>query len=112
MGGGSSFVFSSLRAQRSRHSKLAVAAERARSAILRAICEPLEGRRLLAAAVINGTVTLDESAGLQTSGVAVTGEDNNDSDVALSALQSQASTFYNRLFGAGGFALSTTFATQ
>jgi hypothetical protein len=74
-------------------------------------CEPLEERRLFAVN-ITGSVTLDESAGLQTGGVAVGGEDNNDNDVALSALQSQASTFYNRLFGAGGLGLSTTLPTS
>ena len=58
---------------------------------------------------INGTVTLDESAGLQTGGIAVGAEDNNDSDVLLSTLQSEAPTFYSRLFTSLG--LSTTFAT-
>src|SRR5262245_43329837 len=60
--------------------------------------EPLECRRMLSAA-INGSVTLDESAGLQTGGIAVPGEDNNDSDVALNQLPT---TFSNRLFGAPG----------
>jgi hypothetical protein len=46
---------------------------------------------------INGTVTLDESAGLQTGGVAVPPEDNNDSDVSLATLQTDAATFYARL---------------
>src|SRR6266498_4320693 len=64
---------------------------------------------------INGSVTLDESAGLQNSGVAVGAEDNNDSDVSLATLQSGALSFYNRLFnaaGSGGLGLSTTFATN
>src|SRR5258705_8409076 len=64
---------------------------------------------------INGSVTLDESSGLQNSGIAVSGEDNNDSDVLLGTLQSGASGFYNRLFdstGTGGLGLNTTFATQ
>ena len=74
--------------------------------------EPLERRQLMSVA-INGSITLDESAGLQTSGIAVSGEDNNDNDVALSTMQSQAASFYNRLFGvAPALALSTTFATQ
>ena len=33
---------------------------------------------------INGTMTLDESLGLQNTGIPVPGEDNNDSDVAFS----------------------------
>src|SRR5688572_21695401 len=77
------------------------------------ICaEPLESRRLMAVTV-TGTVTLDESSGLQTGGVAVTGEDNNDSDVTLGTLQTQAATFYNRLFSAPatGLGLATTFPT-
>src|SRR5687767_13455903 len=41
--------------------------------------ELLECRRMLSVA-INGSVTLDESPGLQTGGVVVGGEDNNDSD--------------------------------
>ena len=64
---------------------------------------------------INGSVTLDESLGLQNSGVPVTGEDNNDSDVSLTTLQTGALTFYNRLFNSvasGGLALSTSFATN
>jgi hypothetical protein len=73
--------------------------------------EPLEPRQLFTV-VVTGSVTLDESPGLQTSNVAVTGEDNNDNDVSLATLQSQAATFYNRLFGAGGLALSTTFPTS
>jgi len=71
--------------------------------------EPLEGRRMLSVA-INGSFTLDESAGLQTGGVAVPGEDNNDSDVALNQLPA---SFSNRLFGApaGGLGLSNAFPT-
>ena len=62
---------------------------------------------------INGSVTLDESLGLQNSGIGVPGvEDNNDSDVSLATLQSGASAFYNRLFGPGGLGLSTAFATN
>jgi len=65
---------------------------------------------------INGSVTLDESSGLQNSGIPnpVSGEDNNDSDVSLATLQSGASTFYNRLFNSapGGLGLSTTFASS
>src|SRR5205809_2057699 len=64
---------------------------------------------------INGSLTLDESLGLQNSGVAVPGEDNNDSDVSLATLQTGAATFYNRLFnsaGSGGLGLNTTFATN
>ena len=60
---------------------------------------------------INGSLTLDESVGLQNSGVAVPGEDNNDSDVSLATLQTGAATFYNRLFnsaGSGGLGLNTT----
>src|SRR5262245_37084368 len=56
--------------------------------------EPLECRRMLSAA-INGSVTLDESASLQTGGAAVPGEDNNDSDVALNQLPT---TLSDRLF--------------
>src|SRR6516225_2962304 len=66
---------------------------------------------------INGSVTLDESSGLQNSGIPnpVSGEDNNDSDVALSTLQSTVAAFSNRLFnsvGTGGLGLSSTFATN
>ena len=64
---------------------------------------------------INGSVTLDEFLGLQSTGVAVGSEDNNDSDVSLATLQSTVATFYNRLFNSvvtGGLALSTTFATD
>ncbi len=60
---------------------------------------------------INGSVTLDESAGLQNSGVGTTTEDNNDSDISLATLLADASTFYTRLFDAGELNLSNTFAT-
>src|SRR3954451_6658559 len=63
---------------------------------------------------ITGSVTLDESAGLQNSGTAIGAEDNNDNDVALATLQSGAAAFYNRLFNTvvnSGLGLSTTFAT-
>jgi hypothetical protein len=48
---------------------------------------------------LNGTMTLDESAGLQNATVppSVPG-DANDNDVSLSRLQSQVSAFYNRLY--------------
>jgi hypothetical protein len=58
---------------------------------------------------INGSVTLDESDGLQVGGVATSTEDNNDSDVLLATLQSQAASFYNRLFTDLG--LDPAFAT-
>src|SRR5262245_12863648 len=64
---------------------------------------------------INGSVTLDESLGLQNSGIPQSGEDNNDSDVSIATLQTGSTTFYNRLFNsaaAGGLGLSTTFATN
>jgi hypothetical protein len=64
--------------------------------------------------IINGSVTLDESLGLQNTGVAVPGEDNNDKDVSLATLQAGAASFYNRLFnstGSGGLGLATTFPT-
>ena len=64
---------------------------------------------------ITGSVTLDESLALQNSGIGVTGEDNNDSDVSLATLQSGSTTFYNRLFNnvaTGGLGLNTTFATN
>ena len=61
---------------------------------------------------INGAVTLDESALLQTGGVAVGQEDNNDSDIVLATLQSQATSFYGRLFGVGGLGLSTLLASS
>ena len=63
---------------------------------------------------INGTDTLDESLGLQNSGVAVTGEDNNDNDVSLATLQANALSFYSRLFNpvaSSGLNLSTAFPT-
>src|SRR5215469_447050 len=69
----------------------------------------------MATITITGSVTLDESLGLQNTGTAVTGEDNNDSDVSLATLQSGSTTFYNRLFNSvatGGLGLSTTFATN
>src|SRR5262245_52526398 len=69
----------------------------------------------MATITINGTVTLDESLGLQNSGTAITGEDNNDSDVSFATLQSAVATFYSRLFnstGSGGLGLSSTFATN
>src|SRR5262249_4193339 len=75
----------------------------------------LEDRWVPAATItINGSVTLDESPGLQNTGSPAGAEDNNDSDVALATLQSGAATFYNRLFNSaasGGLGLSTTFAT-
>jgi len=54
---------------------------------------------------INGSVTLDESLGLQDSGIAVPPEDNDDSDVLLSALPT---AFSDRLFTDLG--LDSTFA--
>ena len=73
----------------------------------------LPGGKIMAISItINGTVTLDESAALQTGGVATSTEDNNDSDFLLATLQSQAATFYNRLFGGGGLGLSTLLATS
>jgi hypothetical protein len=60
---------------------------------------------------INSSVTLDETIGLQTGGIASGGDDNNDSDVLLSQLQSQVASFYNRLFTAGGLNLDPAFAT-
>src|SRR4051812_42888778 len=77
----------------------------------RPLLEALEDRLAPATTItITGSVTLDESPGLQTSGVAVPGEDNNDNDVALSQLPP---SFSNRLFGspAAGLGLSSTFAT-
>lgn len=61
---------------------------------------------------INGSVTLDESAGLQTGGVADPPEDNNDSDITLATLQTDVASFYNRLFGALELNLSDDFATD
>jgi hypothetical protein len=71
--------------------------------------EMLESRRLMSVS-ITGSVTLDESPGLQTSGVVATGEDNNDNDVALSALPT---SFSNRLFSAptAGLGLSSSLAS-
>ena len=63
---------------------------------------------------VNGSVTLDESAGLQNSGTAAGSEDNNDNDVSLATLQANALAFYNRLFNTvanGGLNLATTFPT-
>src|SRR5215472_5556496 len=64
---------------------------------------------------INGSMTVDESSGLQNSGIAGPGEDNNDRDVALSTLQTGVVASYTRLFNSvpsGGLGLSTTFATN
>ena len=64
---------------------------------------------------ITGSVTLDESLGLQNTGIPVGAEDNNDSDVSLGTLQSTVAAFSNRLFnsvGTGGLGLSSTFATN
>ena len=74
-------------------------------------CERLEGRQLLSVAV-NGDVTLDESPGLQTTGVAVPNvEDFNDDDAAVGSLPT---SFSSRLFGSptAGLGLSSAFATQ
>src|SRR5687767_6712880 len=83
---------------------------RSHQCLERACLEQLESRRLMSV-TINGSVTLDESAGLQTSGIAVTGEDNNDSDVAVGSLPS---SFSSRLFGSpsAGLGLSNAFPTQ
>src|SRR4051812_43265798 len=82
------------------------------AAAVRTSLEPLETRQLLSV-VITGAVTLDESGGLQNTNIAVTGEDSNDNDVALSLLQSQAPAFYSNVFGASpGLGLSPTFSTQ
>ena len=68
------------------------------------------------AITINGSVTLDESSGLQNTGVPAGAEDNNDSDVAFSIASTPLPTsFSNRLFNSaanGGLGLSTTFATN
>jgi len=64
---------------------------------------------------IKGSVTLDESLGLQNSGITTGAEDNNDSDVSLATLQAAVASFSNRLFNSaatGGLNLSTTFATN
>src|SRR5262245_54460137 len=69
----------------------------------------------MATITINGTVTLDESSGLQNTGIPVGAEDNNDSDVSLGTLQSTVAAFSNRLFNSvatGGLGLNTTFATN
>lgn len=57
---------------------------------------------------VTGSVTHDESDGLQVSPTPATAtEDNNDQDVAnLSALQTNALALYNRLFTAGGLNLT------
>src|SRR6516225_8050521 len=63
---------------------------------------------------ITGSLTLDESLGLQNIGSPAP-EDANDSDVSLTTLQSGASAFSNRLFNSvasGGLGLSTTFASN
>ena len=95
-----------IRARRARDARQRLARAVASTA---ARIETLECRRMLAVA-INGTVTLDETAGLQTSGVAVTGEDNNDNDVLLSQLPA---AFSSRLFGSptAGLGLSNAFPT-
>lgn len=64
------------------------------------------------AITINGTLSLDETTGLQTGGVAVGDEDNNDNDVTLATLLSGSLTFYNRLFDPSGLNLPTTFASD
>src|SRR5215472_10169421 len=68
------------------------------------------------AITINGSVMLDESSGLQNTGVPAGAEDNNDSDVAFSIASTPLPTsFSNRLFNSaanGGLGLSTTFATN
>ena len=86
------------------------AARRACPAVYAGACERLEDRRLLSV-TITGSVTLDESAGLQNSGTAVGAEDNNDSDVAVASLPS---AFSSRLFGApaAGLGLSNAFPAQ
>src|SRR5262245_9345187 len=68
--------------------------------------EALEDRLAPATTItINGTVTLDESPGLQNTGSPVGAEDNNDSDVPLTTLQNSvdpdAAAFYNRLLALG-----------
>jgi hypothetical protein len=67
----------------------------------------------MASITINGTLTLDESAGLQnaTATPAIAG-DANDNDVALTALQSGAPSLYARLFGVGGLGLDPAFAAE
>src|SRR5262245_45769951 len=69
----------------------------------------------MATITINGSMTLDESFGLQNSGIPQSGEDNNDSDVSLGTLQSTVTAFSNRLFNSvatGGLGLSQTFPTN
>ena len=68
---------------------------------------------MAATMTINGSVTLDELLGLQNSGVP--GEGDDDRDVSLSELQSQALASYNRLFngaGPGGLGLRMIVATS
>ena len=69
-----------------------------------------ERNEAMATFTLTGDVTHDESAGLQTSAVATTTEDNNDNDVAtLSALLANYAAGYNRLFNAvaaGGLGLT------
>src|SRR5262249_41370634 len=75
--------------------------------------EPLEPRWVPATININGSVTLDESLGLQNIGSPAPGG-ANDNDVSIATLQTGASAFYNRLFNSvatGGLALSLTFPT-
>lgn len=65
------------------------------------------------AITFNGTLTLDESGTLQTSGVPDGAEDNDDGDILLSSLQSAVAGFYDRLFGLagdGGLDLDDAFA--
>jgi len=63
----------------------------------------------MAITLTGDSVTLDESPGLQNTGVPTATEDNNDSDVAFATLQS---TFAARLFNAtpGGLGLDNTFS--
>lgn len=58
---------------------------------------------------INGSVTLDESTGLQTGGIAATGEDNNDQDILPSGL---SSAFLTRIAFYGLDAASALGAAQ
>src|SRR5215813_13868576 len=66
---------------------------------------------------IKGSVTFDESSGLQNSGIPVTGEDNNDNDVAFKLdplhpeLNPLPTAFSDRLFGATELKLDSAFAT-
>src|SRR5688572_27613944 len=77
--------------------------------IARAVLEALEQRQMMSV-TITGEVTLDESPGLQTGGVGVPGEDNNDNDVAVGTLPA---TLASRLFGSptAGLGLSNAFPT-